>query len=1053
MIDKKLQSGIHIKGSVYGIGNVIGSNSLSHVEINFSLFNRMNVSEEKTEIERNPKFTADIGYAFFPHPDKTLPELDHLIGHQAMLQRLAELYDYARRENKGAFVFLTGNYGYGAKALGRTFIDALRLGSCRTAITRFWPEQNEIHTRRDGRWNSGFQRWQEIFENAPDFLKQDDIFPIWGVIFQMMYKIPWLEHEPLPTRHNDLPAYFRKFTQSGEPLVILLEDFEFASAGWVNLLRYLSKEAKHSLPILWIVTMHSRKPIDQFEGEYLTQEQSLALELAQQDVAEIYHLSRITQQDVTDYIAPAQDSIAERLHRLTCGVPILIQNLWEDWRRANVVIFSDEGQWIMDRSSPWAVYGSGRDFVRDKLETLWANENAPWSVDQMYEMLKVAAQEGPIFTVAALANTFDLDPEILSKELEYLLDDEDDLGILQEAEPLFLQMSSAGWIKTLERYKFYPILGWFMFTEHEKPDSERFIRYAEGLRQSVWPFIEHFSSIISYLYEQANQPELSRKYRQITEQNNALSQLMNHADLLLEFPEDEISQSRLYGIGWDLYTNHYVTIKNSQWACDFAARLEKVFEASNAHHFLGLAFLLRASAKQSLGEYAVARNYFEKMLATEEKLERKEGVAAALGGLGEVSRTLGEYASARGYFEKMLAIEEELGLKDGVAAALGGLGEVSQSLGEYTAARDYYEKQLSIDEELGRKDGVAFALGGLGEVTLSLCEYATARGYFEKQLYIFEELGRKDGIAHALRGLGDVAQSIGEYAAARNYYERQLAIDEELGLKDGIAFALKGLGEVSQTLGEYVVARGYYEKMLALFEEVGRKDGVAFALIGMGQVSCSLGEHDVARSYYEKGLSIEEELGRKDGIATALGGLGQVAESLGEYAAAQGYYEKMLQINESLGRKGGISFALGGLGHLAESRGEYVASQIYYERMLVIEEGLGRKDGTMLALGKLGVVSQLLGEYVAARDYYGKMLTIVKELGRKDFIAAALGGLGQVAQSLGEYEVSLGYYERMLEIYESIGSPDAKRIRDRIEQLDKNIRSKNEPETSKENKT
>jgi hypothetical protein len=186
MANKKAEQSIDIKGHVQGIGNVIGPHSTSHVEIKFSLFqNLVTVNDDKTEFQRNPKFTADSTRAFSPHPDATFPELEHLIGHQAELSRLLELYDYAARQNKGAFVFLTGQYGYGTKALGRAFVDALRQGHGQTATTRFWAEDNERHSRRDVRWNLGFDRWQEVFDLSPDFLKQQGMFPFWGLFFQL----------------------------------------------------------------------------------------------------------------------------------------------------------------------------------------------------------------------------------------------------------------------------------------------------------------------------------------------------------------------------------------------------------------------------------------------------------------------------------------------------------------------------------------------------------------------------------------------------------------------------------------------------------------------------------------------------------------------------------------------------------------------------------------------------------------------------------------------------------------------------------------------------
>ena len=155
--------------------------------------------------------------------------MEHLIGHQAELKRLLELYDYSARNNKGVFVFLTGQKGYGVKALGRAFVDAIRQGDGRSTLTRFWREENETRSKRDVRWNLGFQHWAETYELAPSFLKQEHMCPFWGMYFQLCEKLTWLENEPLPSRLEDIPAFFKNCTNNGEPLVVLLEDFEYAS--------------------------------------------------------------------------------------------------------------------------------------------------------------------------------------------------------------------------------------------------------------------------------------------------------------------------------------------------------------------------------------------------------------------------------------------------------------------------------------------------------------------------------------------------------------------------------------------------------------------------------------------------------------------------------------------------------------------------------------------------------------------------------------------------------------------------------------------------------
>ncbi len=478
---------------------------------------------------------------------------------------------------------------------------------------------------------------------------------------------------------------------------------------------------------------------------------------------------------------PPEVHISERLHRLTDGVPIIVQNLWQDWRRTNAVFQNDAEQWEMDHESSWVEYGSGRDYIRAMLDQLWPHEEeTPWSAEQMVEMLALASQEGTSFTVEALAKAFDVETEKLVMGLEYLLDEPDDPGLIKEAAPVILEMPSANWKHILERFEFSPLLVWFTLTTYEKPDPARLDKYAEGLRDSAHPFVERFASKIAYLYEQANQPEFAKKYHRLTNENNTLRKLMAHAELLLEFHKSSTSHSRLIEIVIQLNVNS-VACNFPSWAPEFASRLIEIFEKSKSRDFLGIALGLLGHSKMHLGDYPAARGYYEKKLALEEEVGSKGDIANTLGGLGHVASSLGDYPAARGYYEKQLALEEKVGRKDGIAGAFFNLGNIAHSLGEHQIAREYYGKKLAIDRELGRKHGIANALRGLGDVAQSLGNPQAAREYYGQALEIEEKLERKNEIAETVRGLGDVANSFFEYQVARGYYERTLNIFEDIG--------------------------------------------------------------------------------------------------------------------------------------------------------------------------------------------------------------------------------------------------------------------------------
>ena len=1025
MANKQPDRKIEISGKVDGIGNVIGDHSSAHVEIhnNYSLFSVIKSGGDGTRMERDPRHTAISSTPFDPHPDASLPELKHLIGHNDKLARLLELYDRARREGNGAIVFITGQYGFGTKALGREFVNAIRRGGGLSAYTRFWPEDVEERTRRDPRWRDGFEKYAEVQEFAPELLDQPDNAPFWPLVFQVCDQVNWAAQANLPSSWREVPAFLRQFAHPGKPLVILLEDFEHAAPAWLDLMSYLAPELANDLPILYIASLHTEKRVDQIPAEQRTPYLALALELAQKDQAELYHLSRVTRADVAEYIGPAHADVAEHLHRLAGGLPILAQDLWDEWLRTEAVVKDDEDQWWLAPDSLLRTFGTGRDYIKNILQDLWPDEDeSPWPADLMLDLLTLAAREGLTFTPEALAQACDVSLDDLVYGLEYLLDDPDDPGLVAEAEPISLSLPSANWQKTVERFAFSPHLVWTILRS-ESMQAARLEALAEGLRRVYWPFPEACARTMAHLYEQAGNLAKARECRNLVDAVDPLRALMTQAEMLLPGPHTDLSISRLWDVASGLY-NGGIIYNHANWAKDFYGQMLPLAIDSTWQDFQSDILYFFGTVAINLGEYRLAREYLERALAMSEELGRKDEIAVNLSSLGVVAINLSEYGPAREYYQRALAMSEELGRKDGIAQNLSNLGDVAINLGEYGPARKYYQRALAISEELRQKSGIAASLSKLGDVAQVLGEYGPAREYLERALAMDEELGRKDRIAHYLSSLGNVARSLGEYGPALEYYQRALAMDEELGRKDGIAANLSSLGNVARSLGEYGSAREYLERALAMDEELGRKDRVAVNLSNLGDVARALGEYGSALEYYQRALAMDEELGRKDGTGVQLFGMGKVAHSSGEYSMARDYHQRALVIFEELGRKPDIAANLSSLGDVARALGEYGLALEYYQRSLAINEEFGRKDRIGVQLFDMGKVAHSSGEYSMARDYHQRALVIFEELGRKPDITANLSSLGDVARALGEYGPALEYYQRSLAINEELGRKD-----------------------------
>ncbi|MFX0114739.1 MAG: tetratricopeptide repeat protein [Candidatus Hodarchaeota archaeon] len=249
------------------------------------------------------------------------------------------------------------------------------------------------------------------------------------------------------------------------------------------------------------------------------------------------------------------------------------------------------------------------------------------------------------------------------------------------------------------------------------------------------------------------------------------------------------------------------------------------------------------------------------------------------------------------YQQQVLAINEELGNKKGIAASLDNLGLAYASKGDINRALDYHHRSLAIYEALSNKHDFARSLGNLSNAYAMKGDLDQALKHQERSLAIKVEIGNKIEIGWSLINLGVIYQFKGDLKQALEYYQRSLIIFEELGNKRGFALALNNLGDAYQLKGDFSQALEYHLRSLTLYEELGIKQDIAMSLLNIGEIYRKKGKSNYALDYYQRSLSICEAIENDIMAAIALQGLVCVALDHNPPQAQQ-YLQKLQQISE-----------------------------------------------------------------------------------------------------------------------------------------------------------
>ncbi|KAA3600890.1 MAG: hypothetical protein DWQ06_08695 [Calditrichaeota bacterium] len=221
----------------------------------------------------------------------------------------------------------------------------------------------------------------------------------------------------------------------------------------------------------------------------------------------------------------------------------------------------------------------------------------------------------------------------------------------------------------------------------------------------------------------------------------------------------------------------------------------------------------------------------------------------------------GNFDEGMKYFLKQVEICNEIGEKDKILNVYGNMGVVYAEKGDYDNSIESFQKSLKIGKEIGDKKGIGNAIGNIGIVYTEKNELGKAMECFEEQQRIYEEIGDKNGVSIALGNMGRVYGSQKNPGKAIECYRKQIKICEKLGNKRGISIASGNIGSVFKGIKSYEKAMEYFQKKMILCKELGDNFGLSIVLGNIGEIHRINGEFDKTLENFDKAIEVLRNLG------------------------------------------------------------------------------------------------------------------------------------------------------------------------------------------------
>jgi predicted ATPase len=231
------------------------------------------------------------------------------------------------------------------------------------------------------------------------------------------------------------------------------------------------------------------------------------------------------------------------------------------------------------------------------------------------------------------------------------------------------------------------------------------------------------------------------------------------------------------------------------------------------------------------------------------------------------------------FLEESLDLFRSLDDKEGIARAMGIIGNFLPYSGDLPRARALGSESVARARELGNDRLLCSVLHSRVFNPWVLDDQAR-RALAEESLALAQKLGDILGIAISNRILGEIALGRGEYDRARRYFAEDLTRTRILRDTVGIIVGLRNVGDLASLTEDYPQAGRCYDEARRLLSDIGysRHPLYAAVLWRLGRLAVLQDDAATAEERFKQGLAIDQAAGYRPGIGRCLAGLASVAE-------------------------------------------------------------------------------------------------------------------------------------------------------------------------------
>jgi Nif-specific regulatory protein len=639
---------------------------------------------------------------------------------------------------------------------------------------------------------------------------------------------------------------------SGTPLIVVIEDLQWADPSTAELFSFLVGEARQN-KLLVIGTLTT-------DGESTEADAASWEQRAREGNFPILHIDTLNETLVREHVQSLLGSmnISEELVRWmlweSSGSPLNIRRI-TDYLIAHQFLHWQATGWVaeMERIRGLRIPGGAAAILMEKVEALTPEQRM---------LIEALAVIGEVSEVDLLTRISDAEPETTYRILRQLVQ----LNLLDE--------STDGKTVTFPQIHLRDTI-YNGMTDRRR--SELHLRVGHALEPQLEAGSSQLVGQIAYHFARANESEKGIRYA--VEAGDLATHTLAHEEAT-EFYRTALELLDLNG------ADEASKLEVREKLADAYYRSANYREAMQAYQFLLKSIQSRGGSDHASehlgrimkkigkvlgkrGEQDSALSYFHNALEIYEQLGRPLEVAELLNRTAWLYREKDDFDAARAASNKALTILEPMEPNVVYGYVKNMLGIIEYATGNWQRAKDTLLEAYAVAEKLGSTQLRKTVSTNLGNTHWKLGEWDTALVFYRENLEVSESEGDLWSLISAYNNVGVIEFCRGQFHAAADYFERSVRFDEKIGSLEFEALARENLGEALEMVGRWKEALEHYQRCVQLegFDE--SRASRTSVYVPLARLTNKKGDIAKALEYGQKALSAAERARDEDLIAEA----------------------------------------------------------------------------------------------------------------------------------------------------------------------------------------